>query len=602
MSLVQELKKKSSSHIKLSWIIGSIVGLALIYGAYSYFSSSEEAIVTVPTEYTVKKNDITLWLVTDGKIQGNNTLSLGFEANGKITSIKKNIGDTVKVWEIVGTVDSAAASIDLRKAQNSLAQAMANYSIKVKPLSELEKEQIEWGLAINRITYENKILGFEQDIANAEKTIVDLQKKLENYQGDLAWLIGSSSTVSITSSTFTSEIKNIYRDIYQYVITMDIFLGISDNNKDRNDAFESLIAANNPGLRKDAEKLWIQSSKIREPDVISLSQNIIDKTLADIAIVQKLSDTIVSIIDATPTDETKFSAQKAAFERGSFVTVRASLAGYYQSIAGLTVTDTAVVKTDTDKKRSIDQQIAQAKTDIIYQEKQIALKKKEIEQSKISNEQELTNNKIDYSLKLDPLSNDEKILAQLQLDSARIAVQEKEIAVWKTALRSPVDGVILTLVGHVGETAPSTFVTIATQGYTYVESSISEDEIEMIKVWQKAIITPESLPDAAFEGEVYYVSTVGDTDNNGIVTYKVFIKYTSPDTRLRTAMNVSISFINKQVRDVMVAPIKAVFAYENTPHVRLKDGTLKQVITGLSDGKQTEIISGVSVGDILMIQ
>jgi len=109
------------------------------------------------------------------------------------------------------------------------------------------------------------------------------------------------------------------------------------------------------------------------------------------------------------------------------------------------------------------------------------------------------------------------------------------------------------------------------------------------------------VPDAAFEGDVYYVSTIGDTDNNGIVTYKVLVRYSSDDARLRTAMNVEISFISKQAKNVMVAPIKAVFAYDNSPHVRLKDGTLRKVVTGLSDGKETEIISGVEVGETLLI-
>jgi hypothetical protein len=112
---------------------------------------------------------------------------------------------------------------------------------------------------------------------------------------------------------------------------------------------------------------------------------------------------------------------------------------------------------------------------------------------------------------------------------------------------------------------------------------------------------PESAPEAEFQGEVYYVSTIGDTDNNGIVTYKVLVKYTSSDTRLRTAMNVGISFISKQIKDVMVAPIKAVFANNNVPTVRLKDGTLRPVVTGLSDGKITEIISGIEVGETILI-
>jgi len=66
---------------------------------------------------------------------------------------------------------------------------MANYSIKVHPLNDLQKQQIEGSLAMNQITYQNKLLGFEQDIATSQKTIDDLTKKLSNYNDDLAGII-----------------------------------------------------------------------------------------------------------------------------------------------------------------------------------------------------------------------------------------------------------------------------------------------------------------------------------------------------------------------------------------------------------------------------
>jgi hypothetical protein len=71
----------------------------------------------------------------------------------------------------------------------------------------------------------------------------------------------------------------------------------------------------------------------------------------------------------------------------------------------------------------------------------------------------------------------------------------------------------------------------------------------------------------------------------------VYIRYANDDERIKTAMKVNVSFIQKQVKDVLVVPVKAVFAYQNKPHVTMEDGSLRSVITGMSDGKQTEIIS-----------
>jgi len=378
------------------------------------------------------------------------------------------------------------------------------------------------------------------------------------------------------------------------MVTIDEFLGVSTERQNDADAYRHLIAAKNSQLLSTAESLWMKLKNAQSPYPVTLTQGMIDSTLSDIATMRTLASTMIDVMDATVSDVTLLSESEISSQKSTFSSMYTSMSSKYTTIA-------KSLETDTDKKRSLEQQITQAKNDIEYQKKQIVFKQKEIEQSRVSNEQQLSNNKIDYLLKLDPLSSEEKQLAQLQLESARIALQEKQIELTKSQLKSPVDGVILTLDGHTGEMSASVFATVATRGYTYVESSISEDEIELVKVWQKALVTPESVPDAAFEWEVYYVSTIGDTDNNGIVTYKVLVRYVSDDARLRTAMNVEISFISKQVKDVMVAPIKAVFAYNNSPHVRLKDGTLRPVVTGLSDGKETEIISGVEVGETLLI-
>lgn len=597
MSLVQEIKKKSSSRKKIIWMVSAVVWITAIYGGYLYFAkNTEDTIVAAPVEYMVKKWDITLWLTTEWTIQGDNILSLGFETSWKITSIKKNIGDTVKIGDVIWIVDDSQARVDLQKAQNSLSQAMINYSLKVQPLSDIEKQQIEWSLTMNKIDYDNTVLGFEKDIASSEKTMSDLEKKLLDYQDDLKELIGDESNDpgSTNEKEFAIQVADIYQAIKQNIVTIDEFLGISDMRRNKAGNYRYLIAARNSQLLIEAESLWRTLENASAPSSIALTQETINKTLTDIQTMRNLAAKLVDVMDATVEDANLLTAPEISSQKSTFSNMYTAMSSKYTTIA-------KSLETDTDQRKNIEQQIVQAKTDIEYQQTQIILKQKEIEQSRLKNDQQLANNTLDYTLKLDPLSSEEKQLAQLQLESARIAVQEKQLSLAKAQLRSPVDGVILTLTGHVGENAPSTFVTIATQGYTYVAAAISEDEVDLVKVGQKAFITPESVPDAAFEWEVYYVSTIGDTDNNGIVTYKVLVRYESSDERLRTAMNVEISFIDKQVKNVMIAPIKAVFASNNSPTVRLKDGTLKPVITGLSDGKQTEIISGVTVGDIILI-
>jgi multidrug resistance efflux pump len=101
-----------------------------------------------------------------------------------------------------------------------------------------------------------------------------------------------------------------------------------------------------------------------------------------------------------------------------------------------------------DKKRSLQQQIDQLERDIKNNQIQTELKAQALANTDAIHTQQRKNDEVDYKLKLNPLSNDEKNSYALQIESARITVAEKQLAIAKSQLKSPVDGVILTVDGH----------------------------------------------------------------------------------------------------------------------------------------------------------
>jgi uncharacterized membrane protein YcgQ (UPF0703/DUF1980 family) len=207
---------------------------------------------------------------------------------------------------------------------------------------------------------------------------------------------------------------------------------VSDARRNLNDNYEYLIAAKNAQLKNNAEILLMELYEIKTPTNITLTQSMIDSTLADVSKMRKLASLMVDVMDASVSDSSNLTSTTISSLKSTFSSMYTALSSKYTSLVN-------VLETDTDKKRSLEQQIAQAKTDVDYQKKQIILKQKEIEQSKLSNDRQLKNDTIDYTLKLDPLSNDEKTVAKLQLEAARITVQEKQIALAKVQLKSPVE-------------------------------------------------------------------------------------------------------------------------------------------------------------------
>ncbi|MEY3197867.1 MAG: hypothetical protein RL023_654 [Candidatus Parcubacteria bacterium] len=232
-----------------------------------------------------------------------------------------------------------------------------------------------------------------------------------------------------------------------------------------------------------------------------------------------------------------------------------------------------------DKKIALQQQYDTAIQDMEFTQQKYENNKKILEQTKQYNNKNLSKAFLDNQVKSNPLSEEEKSLYAAQVASARLALQEKQQAFTKASLVSPVSGIVLTIAGNVGEQSSSQFMTIGTNGYRYVKVSIDEDEIDKIKQGQSVNIKPEAVSDLMITGKVYYVANAGSADNNGVVTFDVFVSFYTDDQRLRTTMNVEVSFLQKSVENVLLLPAKAVYAYDNAPHVTISDGIRRKVIT-----------------------
>ncbi len=115
-------KIKNTWKKKKIWIIIGIIALALILvGSSKKSGDSNET-------YTVEKRTITEYVEVAGKVQSNDFAELGFEVNGKISSVMVGIGDSVARGETLVRLDTSTLQADLADAQ-------ANVSIKQAELT-----------------------------------------------------------------------------------------------------------------------------------------------------------------------------------------------------------------------------------------------------------------------------------------------------------------------------------------------------------------------------------------------------------------------------------------------------------------------------------
>jgi multidrug efflux pump subunit AcrA (membrane-fusion protein) len=144
--------------------------------------------------------------------------------------------------------------------------------------------------------------------------------------------------------------------------------------------------------------------------------------------------------------------------------------------------------------------------------------------------------------------------------------------------------------------------TIETTGLPLASFNISELDVTKVKQGMKATITIDSIADKSFTGKVVSVDKTGTTSNN-VTNYPIIIEFDTQVPELLTNMSTQAAIIIDTKQNVVVIPSAAIQKQngENTVKI-MKDGREQTVVveTGITSDTQTEIISGISEGDIIV--
>jgi len=202
-------------------------------------------------------------------------------------------------------------------------------------------------------------------------------------------------------------------------------------------------------------------------------------------------------------------------------------------------------------------------------------------------------------------------LAEESLEHARQSLEYAQDQLDEATISAPFAGVIADIYADEGDVVLPP--TLTTQSIIYLvdlstmELDLDVDEIDIpgVTVGQKAVITIDALPDVEFEGEVRTISSVAK-EEAGVVIYEVKIGFDVPEvTGLRVGMSADVDIVMEEASNVLILPERAITEdSEGNPVVMVKvdDQTEeRKVVTGLSDGFYTEIVSGLSEGESVVL-
>jgi RND family efflux transporter MFP subunit len=194
--------------------------------------------------------------------------------------------------------------------------------------------------------------------------------------------------------------------------------------------------------------------------------------------------------------------------------------------------------------------------------------------------------------------------AQLDLASSQLD---------KAFIRTPISGTVLQLAQQEGETIAAglsapTLIIVADLNRLQVEAFVDETDIGKVTLGQPAQVTVDAYPDRTFPGVVAKIAS-GATMQQNVVTYDVTIALQHPKGLLKPDMTATVNIEVARRKSVLTVPVDAIKpgAQGNTVTVMTTDKKgmphfkVVSVTTGISDGENTEILSGLKEGDTVVL-
>ncbi|MBF6630606.1 MAG: efflux RND transporter periplasmic adaptor subunit [Comamonas sp.] len=149
--------------------------------------------------------------------------------------------------------------------------------------------------------------------------------------------------------------------------------------------------------------------------------------------------------------------------------------------------------------------------------------------------------------------------ARASVDDARAALKTDETNLSKSAIKSPIDGVILTRTVDPGNAVAASLqaVTLFTVAEDLqklrLEVSVDEADIGQVQAGQRASFTVSAHPSRTYPAKVTRVD-FGSTKTDNVVTYLARLEVRNEDLSLRPGMTASATIRSNERNDVVLVP------------------------------------------------
>ncbi|MBN4056745.1 efflux RND transporter periplasmic adaptor subunit [bacterium AH-315-J21] len=265
--------------------------------------------------------------------------------------------------------------------------------------------------------------------------------------------------------------------------------------------------------------------------------------------------------------------------------------------------DKTDVQADFDQRRA-DLDIAEA--ELKQAENNFARRQKLFEKKLISREE---------------LDNSELSVAQAKgkLVRSRVALDQAQVRLDETEVRSPLDGIMLKKFVEVGQIISSginnvsggtAIAALANMSRVYIEAGIDEIDVGKVRIGQEARVVAEAYPRKKFSGQIIRIAPEATLSQN-VTQFNVIVEVENESGLLKSGMNASVEITIIEENDMLLAPMLALNSSSGQPqgrgernsrHVLIKENgefVERDIKVGRSDFKDAIVLSGLQEGDTI---
>lgn len=544
---------------KISLVILAVCGIGFGTLGAAFWGGSGSSEGVMYTTDTVQKGTIETLVSGTGQVVAGNEVELKSDANADIVYVGAAVGDEVKKGTLLIQMDYTEAQKSVRDAEMGLEETQISYEKLMAPLTELEL--LSAGHALERAresledAEENLFDVYEDAFDNVSDIFIDMPKIMVAFDDVLYG--NDISAVQVNVGAYTARVARYDSSIN--ILREEVRGVYKEARSSYNDMFNQYVNMDRTVSQEDMESFLedVHDMFILVSDSLRVSNAFLDSV-----------DTII--------------AQRELEQIETLEEHQTSLASHATKISGYIRTLSDVI----DTIESAREVLKEADRDFKEQE-------------------------LNYE---DAVSGPDELdlrSMELSLEKKRNSLADAEENLSDYFVYAPIDGVIAAMNVVAGDSvysvsSESNLGTIITSEQM-AEITLNEVDAADVSTGQKAILTFDALPGIEVEGEVVEVDTIG-TATQGVVTYGVKIAFDAEGTGVKTGMSVNASIKTAFEEDVLSVSSSAITIENGVSYVNVVSGmpgdTLyekKEVVTGMSDDVRTEIISGLSEGDVVRI-